>query len=105
MNTFIEKIEYGEKKVFWILFSIFVFFFVSYGVLVINTVTNGINRQKITEEMRLLNTSVSGLDYTYLALKNSITDDFALKNGYVHIAETQFAYTGKNPSDLSINKN
>ncbi len=100
-----EKIEYREKKIFWILFSLFVFFLVSYGVLVVHTVSNGINKQKIAEEMHTLSTSVSALDYQYLELKNSITDELALKDGFVHIADTQFAFTNKTPANLSINKN
>lgn len=78
---------------------------IMYGALVINTVSNSIHKEKLAEEMHALSTSVSALDYQYLELKNSITDELALDKGYVHVAETKFAYFDKTESGLSVNKN
>ena len=102
----IEKIEYREKKVFWTLFSVFVFFLVSYGVLVNNTIMNAVAKQNMEKEMATLNSDVNSMEFNYLNMKNNITMERALSLGFVAVSEEKFAsVSGTANLSLSVNEN
>lgn len=107
-NNQLEKIEYREKKLFWTLFSLFIFFVISYGFLLNNTMMNAVAKQNMEKEMVSLNSDVSSLEFQYLNIKNSITLDLALSDkGFVSVSSNKFAIidsASKNVS-LSINEN
>lgn len=103
----IEKIEYRNKKVFLILFSIFIFFIISYGFLLNSTMMNAVKRQNLEKEIKSLTTNVNSLEYKYLNIKSNITMDLAKSYGFVAISSNKFAAidtSGKTLS-LSINEN
>ena len=103
----IEKIEYREKKIFWILFSVFVFFIMSYGFLLNNTMMNAVSKQSMEKEMISLGSEVNSLEFQYLNIKNGITLELAQSKGFISVPSDKFAVidsTQKNLS-LSINEN
>ena len=107
INNQIEKIEYREKKIFWVLFSIFVFFIMSYGFLLNNTMMSAVSKQKMEKEMITLGSEVNSLEFQYLNVKNSITLELAQSKGFVVVSLDKFAVikpTSQNLS-LSINEN
>ncbi len=102
----IEKIEYREKNIFWSLFSVFVFFLVSYGVLVNNTIMNAVAKQNMEKEMATLNSEVNSMEFNYLNMKNNITMERALSLGFVAVSEEKFASVSGNTNlSLSVNEN
>lgn len=107
INNQIKKIEFREKKIFWVLFSTFVFFTVSYGFLLVSIMTNGVAKQNMDHEMIALGSDVNSLEFEYLNIKNSITIDLAKSRGFVSVAADKFAVAGslKTNLSLSINEN
>ena len=101
----IEKIEYREKRIFWTLFSVFVFFLVSYGALVSNAMTNAVSTQNMQKEMTSLSSDVNSSEFQYLNLKNSITLDLALSKGFVSVSGDKFAVISSVPKTLSLSIN
>ena len=107
LNNQIEKIECREKRFFWTLFSLFVFFIMSYGFLLNSTMMNAVSKQSMEKEMSSLNSEVNSLEFQYLNIKNSITLGLAQSKGFVPVSSDKFAVidsTQKNIS-LSINEN
>ena len=103
----IEKFRYGEKKIFWSLFSVFVFFIVSYGFLLNNTMMNAVSKQSMEKKIISLSSEVNSLEFKYLNIKNSITIGLAQSKCFVLVSSDKFAVidpTQKNIS-LSINEN
>lgn len=78
----IEKIEYREKSIFWIFFSVFIFLLLSYGFMVNNTIINAVSKQKTEKDIIVLNSKVNSIESKYLDLKNDITIDLALSKGF-----------------------
>ncbi len=98
----IEKIEHREKKIFWILFSEFVFLLFFYGFLVNRTIVNAVYSQKMEREMALLNSEVNHMDFQYLEMKNNITHELALSKGFVNTPRINFAFIKDTTSALSL---
>ncbi len=101
----IERIEYREKKFFWILFSVFALFIISYGFLVNSMVMNGVSTQNMEKEMISLNSEVNSLEFQYLSLKNSVTLDFAESKGFVSVSEDKFAVIDSSQKNISLSIN
>ena len=102
----IEKIEYREKKIFWTLFSVFVFFLIAYGVLVNKAIMNAVAQQNLQQDLASLNSNVDGLDFQYLNMENNITIDTATADGFVAVAAEKFAVIGDARANaLSVNEN
>lgn len=107
INNRIENIEYKEERIFWVLFTIFVSFIVSYGFLWNNIMMNGVAKQRMEKEMASLGSVVNTLEFQYLNLKNNVTMELAQSKGFVSFTADKFATikdTSKNLS-LSINEN
>jgi cell division protein FtsL len=104
----IEKIEYREKKIFWTLFSVFVFFLVLYGVLVNKAIMNAVAQQNLEKNIASLNSAVDAMDFQYLNMENNITMDTASADGFVSLSLSQdkFAFIGgAQDNALSVNEN
>lgn len=101
----IEKIEYREKKAFWILFSVFVFFIMSYGFLLNSTMMNAVSKQNIGKEMISLGSEVNSLEFQYLNLKNSITLDLVKSKGFISLSSEKFAVIDSSQKNLSLSIN
>lgn len=103
----IEKIEYREKKIFWMLFSLFVLLIISYGFLVERTIQNAVAKQKLESQISSLNSNVDSMEFTYISLENNITMDFALSKGFTAVPENNFAVIvpAKSGLALSLNEN
>jgi hypothetical protein len=103
----IDRIEYREKSIFWIFFSVFIFLLVSYGFMVNKTIVNAVSKQKTEKDIIVLNSEVNSIESKYLDLKNNITIDLALSKGF--IVNENIKYVVNSVSDqkvsLSINEN
>ena len=104
-NNQIEKIEYREKKVFWILFSVFVFFVLSYGLLLNSIMTKAVAKQNIEREMISIGSEVNSLESKYLNIKSKITLDFAKTRGFVVVSADKFAVIASDQPNLSLSIN
>ncbi len=101
----IERID-NEKKIFWILLSLSVFFIVLYGFLINQTIVNAVLKDNMKKQMSMLNDKVNSLDYEYLDLEKGITKDLALSKGFVEMKDLNVALVDSNKdSGLSLNKN
>ncbi len=103
----IEKIEYREKKIFWSLFSVFVFFIISYGFLLNGAIMNAVSKQNIEDQMTSLGSDVNSLESQYLGMENGISMDLAMSRGFVQISSDKFATIepAQKALSLSINEN
>ncbi len=103
----IEKIEYREKSIFWIFFSVFIFLLVSYGFMVNNTIVNAVAKQKTEKDIVVLNSEVNSIESKYLVLKNNITVDLALSKGFAVNDNVKYVINSVSESkvSLSINEN
>lgn len=103
----IGKIEYREKKTFWILFSVFVFFIMSYGFLLNNTMIKTVSKQNMEKEIMSLSSEVNSLEFQYLNIKNSITLSLAQSKGFISVTSDKFATINpaKKNISLSVNEN
>jgi hypothetical protein len=101
----INNIEYREKKIFWTLFSIFLFLLVSYGIEINNTIMNAVSKQNMEKEMISLNTDINSMEFDYINAKNKITLDYAHSLGYVSISNDKFASISTNYNSLSLHIN
>lgn len=103
----IDRIEYREKSIFWIFFSVFIFLLVFYGFMVNKTIVNAVSKQKTEKDIIVLNSEVNSIESKYLDLKNNITIDLALSKGF--IVNENIKYVVNSVSDqkvsLSINEN
>ena len=101
----INNIEYVEKKIFWTLFSLFVFLLVFYGIEINNTITNAVSKQNMEKEMITLNSDINSMEFDYINAKNKITLDYANSLGYVSIPNDKFASISINNNSLSLHLN
>ena len=103
----IENIEYRKKRIFWILFSLFVFLLFFYAFLLSRTIINATFEQQMEGKIISLNSEVNSIDFQYLNLKNSITSELAISKGFISISKTNFAFIRANKAvlSLSLNKN
>lgn len=102
----IERIEYREKAIFWIFFSLFIFFLVFYGFMVNSTIANAVAKQQAEKDIISLNTDVNSMESTYLNLKNKITIDLAVSKGFVENMTEKYVVVSKDKGlSLSINEN
>ncbi len=102
----IEKIEYREKAIFGIFFSLFIFLLFSYGFMINKTISNAVAKQQMEKEIIALNSDVNSMESGYLSLKNDITIDFAIAEGFVVNTEEKYAMSSVvGGLSLSINEN
>src|ERR1035437_7957741 len=87
----IKNIEYREKNIFGILFSIFVLFVIVYGFSINSTIMNAVSKQNMGKEIVSLGSEVNSLEFKYLNIKNSITLDLAKSKGFVSVASDKYA--------------
>ncbi len=101
----IEKIEYREKKIFWSLFSVFVFFVASYGFLLNSAMMNAVSKQNMERQISSLSSDVNSLEFQYLNLKNSITLELAQSKGFILVPSDKFAVIDSAQKNLSLSIN
>ena len=102
----IDKIEHREKKIFWGLFSMFVFLLLFYGFLVNHTIINAVHQNQLEKDITALNSEVNSMDFQYLEMKNNITHELAVSKGFINLTGTNFAFTNNSKtSSLSLVKN
>ena len=101
----IEGIEYREKKIFWILFSAFIFFGLSYGFLINGSMMNAMSKQNIEKKIASLSSDVNTLEFNYLNIKNSVTIDTALSKGFVVVSTDKFAVINPDQKNISLSIN
>lgn len=101
----IDRIEYREKNIIRVLFSVFIFLLISYGFLVNNTILNAVNRQKLEKEISILDSTINSLEFNYLSVKNSITLDLALSKGFVQVKDEKYVSIAPVSGGLSLSIN
>jgi ABC-type uncharacterized transport system permease subunit len=101
----IEKIEYREKKIFWVLFSVFVFFVASYGMFLNGAIMNAVSKQNMESQMTSLGSNVNALESQYLNIKNGISMNMALSKGFVAVSSDKFASVDSAEKNLSLSIN
>lgn len=100
----ILSIGYSERKAFWYLVLIAVFFSGFYIYFVNGAIMNVVERQKIEKEIASINSRVSDLESSYLALNDKITVDYAMSIGFVKVAKEKYVYRKALSAKLSFNQ-
>ena len=101
----IEKIEYRKKKIFWTLFSVFVFFIGTYGFLLNSIMMNAVSKQSMEQNMVSMNSNIDSLESQYLTAENGITLDLALSKGFVPVTSDKFAVINSSDKNISLSIN
>lgn len=94
---------YNDKKVFLILIISVVFSWCAYLLLINHTVLNVVHREKMANEIGVLQARLSEMESSYISQKNSINLDFAYSQGYKEVNDTQFIERKQLGQGLSIN--
>jgi len=105
MTDIITKINTNnlERKIFWFLSVFVITSIIFYGFLVNQTVINIVERENIQDEITMLNSEISGLEFDYIALKNEINLKYAYSVGFEDAKNVEFASRRLSDKVLSIN--
>ncbi len=102
MKKTIYQQLHKEKILFWLLAMVITAFFILYMFLVNGAIQNVVAREEIENNLATLNAEVSELEFEYIALKNSITIQYAYERGFEEAENITFARRGAG-SNLSFN--
>lgn len=94
---------YNDKKIFSILLISVVFSWAAYLFLVNHTVLNVVHREKMTENISVLQARLSEMETSYISKKNSISLDYAYSEGFKEVSDTQFIERAQLGQGLSVN--
>lgn len=100
----ILNIEYSERKAFWCLVSLVIAFFGFYVYFVNSAIINVVERQKTEREIASVNSRVSNLESSYLALNDKISIDYAFSMGFVKVEKEKYVHRKTLSANLSLNK-
>lgn len=101
MKKVIRQIH-KEKALVWLLALSVVSSFILYMFLVNGAVLNVVAREEVENDLATINSRVSELEFEYIALKNSITIQYAYDRGFKDVSE--IAFVERTPSsNLSLN--
>jgi len=98
----IENIEYREKNIIRVLFSLFIILLVSYGFLVNASTMNGVRKQALNDKVSTLNSEINSLEFSYLNAKNAITLDLAINKGFVPVKNERYLAVSPVQNGLSL---
>ncbi len=79
-----------QKRIFWSLVVAVLCLFGLYGYFVSKSVTNVLLREEVEENIVLVNSEISRLEFVYLEEKNKITLNYAYERGFHDIEEKEF---------------
>ncbi|OGD67910.1 hypothetical protein A3I18_02210 [Candidatus Campbellbacteria bacterium RIFCSPLOWO2_02_FULL_35_11] len=104
MNTIAETINMKNtvRLIFWSVVSLLVLFSIMYAFFVKQTVINIVERENFENEIAVLNSEVSGLEFKYIALKNEVDMDYAHSVGFVDVKNMKFASRKLPAQNLSL---
>lgn len=79
-----------QKRIFWALCGLILALFALYGYFVSKSITNVLLREEIEENILVVNSQISQLEFAYLDKKNEVTLDFAYDMGFHDIENKEF---------------
>jgi hypothetical protein len=91
-----------EKKVFFVLISILLVLAMCYAYFVNKTVLNIVARKNIQEEISVLSSDISGLEFDYMKYKNTITLGYTHDLGFNDVKNTTFITRGTSDTRLTL---
>ena len=98
----LNKIEIIEVKLFWFLSLSILCLAIFYGIFVNKAILNGKYSQDYNNSISSISQELSGLEFSYLESKNSITLGRALSLGFVTITDQKFVERGASDNTLSL---
>jgi hypothetical protein len=101
----IKNLEYKEKSITLALFFVFTILLISYGFFVSSSMANTVKRQDIAKQNIELNSKINSMEFEYLEIKNSVTIDLALKEGFVVCNNEKFVSMLPSSTNLSLRIN
>ena len=93
----------STKKLFFVLLTALILMFASYVYLVNKTIMNVVARERTEKTLSKLSTTIGGLEFKYITLKNNITLELAHAKGFQDSTNTTFL--AKNASNVSLSYN
>ncbi len=93
----------NTKVLFFAALALLVSLFALYVYLVNRTVMNVVAREQTGRTVATLSTSIGGLEFKYITLKDSITLDLAHEKGFMDFSPTTFLAQQKPAATLSFN--
>lgn len=91
------------QTLFWFLVFGIVIVIAAYVYAVFSTTFSIVEWQEAEEELAVVHTEVSELEFKYITLKNSVTIEYAYERGFVDVTNTEFLarHSGSNVSFVS----
>ena len=93
----------SAKTFFFVTLAILIAIFASYIYLVNKTIMNVVAREKTETTLSSLSTTIGGLEYKYITLKNGVTLELAHAKGFVDFSPTTYLARENSASALSYN--
>ena len=93
-----------ERKVFWLVFSVFSALFAYYGYLTFRVVFNIMARTNMDNYSKVLVSEIGRLEIERLALGKGINMDYSKKLGFKEPEKIYFATPSSGASSLSFNR-
>lgn len=97
------KMDSLEKRLIIGLFALALLLFFSYGYFIESSVRNIMSRKATEKEIALLNAGLGSLELDYVALKETIGEDKALRLGFVEAKEIVFVEKAGETVKLTFN--
>jgi len=100
-----EKVERLENPITaWILLGVITVMVCAYGLFINATISNIVATKDLQSKVATLTMSVSDLESEYLAVKSSVTADYALAQGLVTPKSEAIYISRASSGSLSFNR-
>lgn len=79
-----------QRRIFWFLVGFVLCLFSTYGYFVSKSITNVLLREEVEENILVVNSQISELEFSYLDKKNKVTLELAYDMGFHDIEDKEF---------------
>ena len=103
-TTTLKKLQSLNTKVlFFFILALLLSVFGTYVYLVNKTIMNVVAREQTIKTVSSLSSTIGGLEFKYITLKNSVTLDLAHSKGFQDFSPTTFLAEQKPAATISYN--
>ncbi|MBL7045811.1 MAG: hypothetical protein ISR99_02170 [Parcubacteria group bacterium] len=86
----IKALKQVKKKTFWTLVGLVVFLMGAYSYFLGKSIVNVVVREEVEQEIALVNSAISELEFAYLEKKDTVNRALASELGYVFVPQDKF---------------
>ena len=93
----------STKTFFFVTLALLITLFATYIYFVNKTIMNVVAREKTQNTLSSLSTTIGGLEYKYITLKNGVTVELAHAKGFIDFSPTTYLARQNSRPALSYN--